>query len=195
MRIATLFTMGMLVVAPGLGGCLEAPASDTDEASAAATAELAPGGVPASRGSFHVIKNVGSGKCLQPAGGSIAEGTPIIQADCGNFTADFMNWQIVQFGKDIQFRNIASGTCLYNDAVLPLRDGSRPINLQHCGDSNTLWRVKKNVGITDIMSRVQSRDTGFCIDIPGATNDDFPVQNYHCDGPDNLAQQYVIGLQ
>lgn len=207
MHLERLFTMSMLVIAPWFGGCTElADGGDADEASSITASmadrddrallgdvDRAPGARDvASLGSFHVIQNVANGKCLQPAGGSIAEGTTIVQGECGDRTAPILLWDLVPVGNDFQFRNIASGLCLYNDAPLPLRDFARPINVQHCGDSNTLWQLQRRVGITTIMSKVQFRATGFCIDVPQRTaNNDVPMQNFHC-GNDNLAQLWIV---
>src|SRR5262245_16118892 len=59
------------------------------------------------------IQNVGSGKCMQPAGGSLAEGAPIIQTTCND--SAIQRWEFLpanSTGTLFRLRNVVSGRCL-----------------------------------------------------------------------------------
>ena len=96
-------------------------------ASEAAAAPTASGPITINAGVFNPIRNVGNGKCLQPA--SPADGTPIIQKTCVTDPNDFtgraaQSWRFQQVATNhYQFLNQLSGECF--DVFGPAANGTR----------------------------------------------------------------------
>ncbi len=146
---------------------------------------------PAFAGVFNPIKNVGNGMCLQPEGGSAAEGALVVQAPCNGGIAQ--GWQQVRFnGNNYGFINQLSGFCV--DAVGPVANGTLIIQYECKRISNEEWKASAPLpNVVTLMSRIGFRDTGFCIDVPGAqATNGLAMQIYRCNG--TLAQRWVVGF-
>src|SRR4051794_14543200 len=66
---------------------------------------------PALASAFHPIKNTGTGMCLQPQGGSMADAAPIVQMPCNRANAA-QGWLEQRVGTHhYMFLNQVSGLC------------------------------------------------------------------------------------
>jgi hypothetical protein len=142
-------------------------------------------------GVFGPIKNVGNGKCLQPAGGSTAEFAAIVQMPCTNSIAQ--GWQYVRVGTNhYRFINQLSGYCF--DGFDGAFNGARLLQGTCVPISNEEWNTGAALpNVVTLMSRVGFRDTNYCIDVPGAqATDGLAMQLYRCNG--TLAQRWVVGF-
>jgi hypothetical protein len=184
-------------------GCVaDSTAADGDQTQVAeADVTLPPGGVtPNTIGQFHLIRLANTQLCLQPQGGSAADVVLVLHA-CNSFDAS-QNWLFSQkSSNDWEVLNANSGNCIYNDVPVPLFNGSQPIIQGGCNifgtsrpASNALWKPAHTIGETQIQSRLQGRDTGFCIDVPGGNAfDGATVQNWGCNG--TAAQRWIVGQE
>jgi hypothetical protein len=121
-----------------------------------------------------VIRLVNTQLCLRPQGGSTAQGVPLELHQCDP-NAPNQNWSIqTQTSGRVTIVNVASGNCLYNNAAVPLVNFARPIDVESCfvstnpGQlaSNSLWKKLLINGAWSFETEVQSKDTGFCLDLP-----------------------------
>jgi hypothetical protein len=143
-------------------------------------------------GVFHPIKNVGNGKCLQPAGGSTAEFAAIVQVPCTNSIAQGWQYTPASGSNHYRFVNQLSGYCF--DAFDGTFNGARLLQGTCVPISNEEWNTGAPLpNVVSLMSRVGFRDTGYCIDVPGAqATDGLAMQMYRCNG--TLAQRWVVGF-
>jgi hypothetical protein len=142
-------------------------------------------------GVFNPIRNVGNGKCLQPAGGSTAESAAIVQMPCTNSIAQ--GWQYVRVATNhYRFINQLSGYCF--DGFDGAFNGARLLQGTCVPISNEEWNTGAALpNVVTLMSRVGFRDTNYCIDVPGAqATDGLAMQIYRCNG--TLAQRWVVGF-
>jgi Ricin-type beta-trefoil lectin domain-like len=178
------------------------PASETEQtatAEAAVTSSTG-GATPNAIGTFHLMRVANTQLCLQPRGGST--GDVIIELRQCNASAPAQNWLIVpKAPSEFEIVNQQSGKCLYSNAPLPLFDGGQPITHENCNisgtsnpASNALWSPSSLTGLTRLMSRVQHRNTGFCLDVPGGNPfDGATLWMWHCNG--TPAQSFVVGVE
>jgi hypothetical protein len=142
-------------------------------------------------GIFQPIRNVGNGKCLQPEGGSTALFAAIVQEPCDGSSAQ--GWQYVRVATNhYHLANQASGLCLqaWDGAFNNGRVLQDECNFASNNEFNTNTALP-NVVILE--SRVGFRDTGFCVDVPGAQAiDGLALQIWQCNG--TLAQRWVVGF-
>jgi len=163
----------------------------TATASAASAQPASAGSVTTFAGVFNPIKNVGNGKCLQPAGGSTALFEAIVQMPCNGSSAQ--GWQYARVGTNTyNFINQVSGLCMWAwDGAF---DGGRV--LQSLCNRSSNAQFKTNAALPNVVvlqSRVGFRDTGFCVDVPSASSaDGLGMQMYRCNG--TLAQRWVVGF-
>jgi hypothetical protein len=97
-------------------------------------------------GVFNPIKNVGNGKCLQPAGGSTAIFEAIVQMPCDGGIAQ--GWQILTLGSNrYTFVNQASGLCMWAwDGAF---NGGRILQSLCNGSSNS--QFKTNAALPNVV--------------------------------------------
>jgi len=189
-----------IVAAPG---CVaDAPAADGDqtqvtEAETAAPPEAAS---PNAIGQFHLLRVANTQLCLQPQGGST--GDVIVELRPCVASAPAQNWLFSQKGSsDWEIINAQSGKCLYNGSAVPQVDGGQPITHEGCNvfgtnvpASNALWKPSSLTNFSSLQSRIQHRDSGFCLDVPGANPfDGATMQMWHCNG--TPAQIWVVGVE
>lgn len=140
-------------------------------------------------GVFNPIKNVGNGMCLQPV--TPVANTAVVQEPCDG--SSMQGWQQVQVsGTTYGFLNQASGDCLF--AFTGAQNGA-PMGLNSCRTvSNEQFDAHATLpNVTELESRIGFSDTGFCVDVPGAsTTAGLQLQLFSCNG--TLAQRWVIGF-
>ncbi|BFU44414.1 RICIN domain-containing protein [Krasilnikovia sp. MM14-A1004] len=146
-------------------------------------------------GVFNPIRNVGDGKCLQPEGESMAEFAAIVQMPCATtgLAGLAQGWQQIRVGTNhYRFVNQLSGFCF--DAFDGAFNGARLLQGTCVPISNEEFNT--NTGLPNVValeSRVGFRNTGYCIDVPGALPfDGMAMQIYRCNG--TLAQRWVVGF-
>lgn len=147
---------------------------------------------PADGRLFNPIKNVGNGKCLQPADESSAEFAAIVQVTCDT-NAGAQLWWHEQVGTNhYRFKSYISGFCF--DAFDGAFNGARLLQGTCVPISNEEFNT--NTALPEVVileSRVGFRDTGFCIDVPGAQAiEGLAMQIWRCNG--TLAQRWVVGF-
>jgi hypothetical protein len=140
-------------------------------------------------GGFSHLRLVNTNLCLQPAGGTTDDVLLVLSA-CNGSQAQ--NWIFVAQAHGTTVVNQQSGKCIYNNAPLPLQDRGTPILQATCGDSNTLWKIFSQApGSTSFMSRVQFRDTGFCLDTPnGNPFEGATMWMFRCNR--TAAQEFIV---
>jgi Ricin-type beta-trefoil lectin domain-like len=144
-------------------------------------------------GVFNPIKNVGNGMCLQPANGSTADAAAIVQEPCVRGGSPAQSWEDRQVGTNhYRFINQASGLCF--DAFDGALNGGRLLQGECKSISNEEFNTGKELpDVVSLESRVGFRNTGFCIDVPGAqATAGLAVQIFRCNG--TLAQRWVVGF-
>jgi hypothetical protein len=197
-----LLMIGCAGMAATTGCAADSPAADGDQTQVAeGEVALTPGGVtPNTIGEAHVIRLANTQLCLYPQGGSTADVVLVLHA-C-SFSDPSQNWLLSQkTSNDWEFVNAQSFNCIYNDVGAPLFNGAQPIIQGGCNIfgttrpvSNAQWKPAHISGETQIQSRLQGRDTGFCIDVPGGNAfDGATVQNWRCNG--TAAQRWIIGQE
>lgn len=144
-------------------------------------------------GVFNPIRNVGNNLCLQPV--IPAPNSAVVQEPClaaGDPNASIQGWQAVTIGGRTGFLNQASGACLF--AFVGAQDGA-PMGLNVCRTvSNEEFDTSAPLpNVVQIESRIGFTDTGFCVDVPGAsTTVGLQMQLFSCNG--TLAQRWVVGF-
>jgi hypothetical protein len=150
---------------------------------------------PAIGGSFHWIRNSGnSGLCLEPQGLSTGAGVPIVQAPCASTGTESIaqGWQYTQVGTNhYKFLNQLSGLCLNADDIV---NGAAVIQWPCATISNQEFNTGTALpAVAKIESRIHFRDTGFCIDEPGALGTiGAAMQIWTCNG--TPAQIWINGF-
>jgi hypothetical protein len=169
----------------------------------AAAAQAAPAGASHVRpfdGVFQPIRNVGNNLCLEPiapaAGVPVGPNSPVLQEPCAQPGTDEAVLQGFEFqqisGTTYKFVNQKSGACLF--AFIKAENGA-PIGLDTCRTvSNEEFDAHTTLpNVVELESKIGFKDTGFCLDVPGATTTaGLQVQLFTCNG--TLAQRWVIGF-
>ena len=197
-----LLIIGCAGIAATPGCVADSPAADVDQTQVAESevAGSPEGAIPNALGEFHLIRLANTQLCLQPQGGSTAD-VELELHQCNSFDPA-QNWLFSQRSStEWEIINAKSGNCIYNNVGAPLFNGARPIIQGGCNifgtntpASNALWRPTRVTGLTQIMSRLQHRDTGFCVDVPGGNPfDGATTQNWRCNG--TPAQAWIVGVE
>ncbi|MEY9855775.1 hypothetical protein ABH935_001379 [Catenulispora sp. GAS73] len=146
-------------------------------------------------GEFQPIRNVGNNLCLEPTTPA-GPNSPVLQVKCaaaGSDEAVLQGWQTVQIsGSTYKFVNQRSGACLF--AFTSAHNGA-PMGLDTCRTvSNEEFDAHATLpNVTELESKIGFSDTGFCMDVPGAsTATGLQLQLFNCNG--TLAQRWVIGF-
>jgi hypothetical protein len=182
--LGMLFTVGVAATLSVLGGGV----AHATQVSAKSITPFA--------GAFNPIRNVGNGKCLQPA--SPADGSPIVQQTCVTDPNNVVGilaqgWRFQQVGTNhYQFLNQLSGECF--DVFGPARNGTPLINGECKHISNEEFNTRASLpNVVALETRVGFNDNGFCIDVPGGqATDGLAMQVFRCNG--TLAQRWVVGF-
>lgn len=130
-----------------------------------------------------IFFNSHTGMCLQPANGSTAAGTAIVQEPC-NVATGPQEWIYVNVGGgSFHFEHAASGLCL--DARGSATNHT-PVQLWTCdGITNENWEPlsgPKGESVGPVISRVSGTKT-HCLDIPGGQKTTgLAMQIYQCNG-------------
>jgi hypothetical protein len=163
-----------------------------------AAAQAAP--TPASHirplaGVFEPIRNVGNNLCLEPVTPA-GPNSPVVQMPCaqpGTDEAVLQGFETQQIsGTTYKFVNQKSGACLF--AFTKAQNGA-PMGLDTCRTvSNEEFDAHTTLpNVAELESKIGFSDTGFCMDVPGATtNTGVQLQLFSCNG--TLAQRWVVGF-
>ncbi len=139
--------------------------------------------LPAGR---YVIVNALSGKCVDVAGASTANGGNIQQASCNSNLAQVFDVSQPSAGV-YMIRNVASGKVV-DVASASLADGANVQQWADNGSNAQRFRAKRSMGNRYTLSNVNS---GKCLDVAGASlNDGANVQQFSCN--DTGAQQFLF---
>lgn len=141
-------------------------------------------------GVFDEIKNVGNNLCMQAT--QATPNVPVVQEPCDS-TNPLQGWQFTQIsGNTYGFLNQGSGACLF--AFVGAQNGA-PMGVDTCRKvSNEQFDTHASLpNVTELESKIGFSDTGFCVDVPGATtNPGVQLQLFTCNG--TLAQRWVLGF-
>lgn len=147
-------------------------------------------------GAFHLIRLSNTQLCVQPLGGST--GDVIVELHQCNPSAAAQNWLFVQASTgDFEIVNQQSGKCLYVNG-----GASENVEIIHGGcnvfgtntpASNALWKPSSRTGFSTLMSRIQHRDSGLCIDSFGNAFDGIGLRTFHCNG--TPPQTFIVGVE
>jgi hypothetical protein len=197
-----MMKLGLLMIGAAtistIPGCMaESPADDADQSQATEELVATPGVTANGFGTFGPIHLANTSLCLQPVGESTGD-VPIELRGCNGRVAQ--NWFVANHpskGYSIINQN-NTNKCIYNNAPLPLADRGQPILQADCllagtpnTVSNALWKPIAVAGNMTFMSRVQFRDTGFCLDVPfGIPYEGAQLWMWHCNG--TAAQQWIL---
>lgn len=191
MRQIVQDNVGRLVATVLAAGCLLATTASAANAQSEPEKSLR----PAIGGSFHWIRNSGnSGLCLEPAGLSTDSSALIVQEPCVSSGVESLaqGWQGLQVGNNhFKFQNQLSGLCLNATDII---NGSI-VNQWPCNsNSNEEFNLGTSLpAVAKIESRIHFRDTGFCVDEPGALGTvGAAMQIWQCNG--TPAQIWVNGF-
>ena len=145
-----------------------------------------PRSVTALANAFHPIKNVGTGKCLQPQGGSPAVRTLIVPESCNGSAAQ--GWLEQRVGNHhYWFINQGTGSCLDVDDGI---GNGAPVRLGICrAISDQEFNTDVDLpGVSVVLeSRLDFRDNDVCV-----TSED--VARLRACNPLSPAQHWTIGL-
>jgi hypothetical protein len=142
-------------------------------------------------GVFKPIKSVANpDRCLQPDVPALNAGVVQRQCDPNN---PAQGWQFQQVGNHhYRFINQQTGLCFR--AYTKAANGS-PIGVATCNGQSNL-EFNTNVNLPEIVvleSRIGFDDTGFCVDVPGASPQlGLQMQLFTCNG--TPAQRWVVGF-
>ncbi|MCP2245903.1 RICIN domain-containing protein [Lentzea aerocolonigenes] len=127
------------------------------------------------------IRSSVSGKCLQPQGGSWADGAVVVQVQCDRNNA-FQRWDFIDHDDHIfEIRNAVTLKCLdvQGGAANGTSVGQWPCNRS----SNERWQAGRDLpDFVTLKSRVAGTKT-HCLDVPGGRTDEgLAVQIWVCNG-------------
>ncbi|WP_143466990.1 RICIN domain-containing protein, partial [Lentzea kentuckyensis] len=125
-----------------------------------------------------------SGKCLEPAGGSSADSTPIVQVTCTG--SAFQRWDFVDHDNSVfQIRNAVTLKCM--DAQGGATNGTPVVQWPCNSISNERWQASRSLpDFVTLKSRLGGTKT-HCLDVPGGRSDEnLPLQIWVCN---NTASQ------
>jgi hypothetical protein len=146
------------------------------------------GGQPAHANGWFVIKNLGTGECLQPDPSDTTDvGVRLVQEPCHADTVVAQRWTILTApdGQHTQFQNQSTQGCM--DAHGPNADHT-PVDTWPCsGISNQRWTFGP-FSPSYVVSVIGNR----CLDVLGGSSEDGTViEIFHCLSPD-LTQGWFI---
>ena len=186
------------LLAPAVALTAAAIAGTGAAAAQAAPASAAHAGshvTPHLSGVFQPIRNVGNNLCLEPTTPA-GPNSPVVQEPCaqpGSNEAILQGWETQSLGgTTFKFVNQASGDCLF--AFIGAEDGA-PMGLDTCHpSSNEEFDAHTSLpNVTVLESKIHFSDTGFCLDVPGAsTTPGLQLDLFSCNG--SLAQRWVVGF-
>ena len=135
---------------------------------------------PASAATTATIVGVGSGRCLDVAGGATAAKTPVVINDCG--TAARQRWTLTTGG---QLTVFDAATCL--DVSGASTATGAKVQIYPCnGGANQRWTLNADGSVRSVQS-------GLCLDVSGrATANGSAVIMWTCNGQTN--QQWTTAL-
>jgi beta-glucanase (GH16 family) len=150
--------------------------AEREQAASVSTETLPPG--------RYVIVNAASGKCVDVAGASMADGGNIQQATCNTNLAQVFDVTSTSTGV-YKLRNVGSGKAI-DVSSSSTADGA---NVQQWADNGTnaqRFRASRTLGNRYVLTNVNS---GKCVDVTGASlNDGANIQQWGCNGTG--AQQF-----
>ncbi len=148
-------------------------------------------GVSNAAGVFKPIKNIWTGMCLQPEGGSTFDAW-IVQVPCAPGST-IQNWHFEKIsGSTYQIINQASGRCFYMNG--PVSRGSGIAQVACLPRvSNHVW---KTVPVPSTDAEIESMaggDHNLCLDVPGGQSiSGLIMQTWTCNN--SPAQRFIIGF-
>ena len=195
-RFALLIGCTSLSIIPG---CMaDSTAEDLDQVQVTESELTTAPGVAASVSEgYYVIRLANTQLCLQPRGRSHDD--VLVELSACNASVPEQTWLIFPQSNGTRVINSQTSKCVYNNGPLPLFNGAVPIDHESCFvfgtfnqvASNALWKLTTTAGYTSFQSRVQFRDTGFCMDVPGGfAYDGVTLQNWSCNG--TPAQAFIL---
>ncbi|MFI6736917.1 RICIN domain-containing protein [Nonomuraea sp. NPDC050451] len=130
------------------------------------------------------IRNYKSGHFLQPAGGSSANGAPVVQA-LNNQNVASQHWILVPDGDYYSFENAASRKNLGIDRA-STDPGAGAIQANPAGHYNQDWILRYDARYPQNIFALYNRKSGLCLGIPNAsTQPGKQAAQYPCDGSAN----------
>ncbi|MEU0059917.1 RICIN domain-containing protein [Streptomyces sp. NPDC006334] len=137
------------------------------------------------------LRNGKSGKFLQPAGNSTANGARVVQQP-GNDQNSSQYWKMIPDGNFFSFENGRSGRNLGIDGASTAA-GAAAIIANGSGDLNQDWLIIPVDGGVPDDAVLQNRKSGLCLGISGAsTANGAQAAQFACDGSAN--QIWVLDL-
>ncbi|MFF4050401.1 RICIN domain-containing protein [Streptomyces chartreusis] len=134
------------------------------------------------------IKNVKSGKFLQPSGDSTANGARVVQ-QAGNDANSSQHWGMVQDGDFFSFENGRSGKNLGIDGASTAA-GAAAIQANGSGDLNQDWLIVPQTSTEGVL---QNRKSHLCLGISGAsTANGAQAAQFACDGSANQRWTFIV---
>lgn len=134
------------------------------------------------------VRNMGSWKCLAPAGESWGAGVRIVQVTCTG--SAFQRWDLVDHDDHIfQLRNAVTLQCM---DVLGSNSNATAVVQWPCANiSNQRFQASRDLpGVVELRSRVAGTST-HCLDVPGGSSaDGLGMQVWTCNG--TVAQQFAV---
>jgi hypothetical protein len=144
----------------------------------------------ASSGSvFNPIRNYPTNNCIQPQGGSTAQGAPIVQEPCNG--SEEQNWEFRPLGGNTyHFINQRSGMCLDARGFGP--SNGLAVDQWTCNsNSNENWQSNLPLPDAVFLRSLIARTHSHCLDVPdNSTAPDVALQLWTCNGTN--AQGFVF---
>jgi hypothetical protein len=199
-----MYRMGLLMIGYACVACTtmseDDPAQDLDQTQSVSDELASTGGAATNvtTPSVFEINLPHTNLCLQPIDGAVTD-TLLELRECNGTLTQKWTRTVTSSGDNIVNLNTKLTTglekCVYNGAPLPLNNNTvTPARQEKCIDSEALWKLSMSSGFTAFQSRVQFRDTGFCLDLPGDIVRNPPertlVQVFRCNG--SPAQQWLV---
>lgn len=199
-----MYRMGLLMIGYACVACTtmseEDPAQDLDDTQVVSDELVTTGDAVTNvtTPSVFEINLPHTNLCLQPLDGSVNDVLLELSPCNGSLTQKWTRTSPAGGDNIVNLNTkITTGLdkCVYNASPVPLNNNTVVPNTQEkCVDSNALWKLSIVNGFTTFQSRVQFRDTGFCLDLPGDVVNTPPVrtlvQVFKCNG--TPAQQWLI---
>jgi len=136
------------------------------------------------------LRNEATGKCLEPAGRSMAEGAPIVQKACDGGLAQ--DWAFLTLGgSTYRLLNHLTGLCI--DARGAASDGTPVVQWPCATISNETWDTGRPPPETLAFTSRVSGSSSHCLGFSGgAAPDDAAVLLFKCNGA--AAQRWLVGV-
>ncbi|QCD60320.1 RICIN domain-containing protein [Streptomyces hawaiiensis] len=134
------------------------------------------------------LRNVKSGKYLQPTSNSTANGARVVQQP-GNDQNSSQHWNMIQDGDLFSFENGRAGKNLGVDGA-STQAGAAAIIANPSGDANQDWLIVPTSGDRGAL---QNRKSHLCLGISGAsTTNGAQAAQFACDGSSNQQWQLIV---